>query len=86
MMGQGCLTGGFLENLKITENLRFCDFSDPAEIYRKISEKLPKTVEIKQKIMKTYKIRRFPDIFRNFRLIFADFENSEFGIFFSIFR
>ena len=79
MVGQRSLTGGFLENLKITENLRFCDFSDPAEIYGKFTEKLRKTTEIKQKIMKKYKIRRFPDIFRNFRLIFADFENSEFG-------
>ena len=52
--------GDFLENLKITENLRFCDFSDPAEIYGKFTEKLPKTTEIKQQIRNTYKIRRFP--------------------------
>ena len=44
--------GDFLENLKVTENLRFCDFSDPAEIYGKFTEKLPKTTEIKQQIMK----------------------------------
>ena len=78
--------GDFLENLKITENLQFCDFSDPAEIYGTFTEKLPKTTEIKQNIKKHYKIRRFPVIFRNFRLIFADFENSEFGKFLLIFR
>ena len=78
--------GDFLENLKITETLRFCDFSDPAEIYGKFTENLPKTTEIKQKIREKYKIRRFPSIFRNFRLIFADFENSEFGKFLLIFR
>ena len=60
--------GDFLENLKITENLRFCDFSDHAEIYGKITEKLLKTTEIKQQIRKKYKIRRFPVFFRNFLL------------------
>ena len=41
-------TGGFLENLKNTENLRFFDFSNPAEIYENL-RKNPKTAEIKQK-------------------------------------
>ena len=64
----------------------FCDFSDPAEIYGKFTEKLPKTTEIKQKILKKYQILQLPNIFRNFRLIFADFENSEFCNFLLIFR
>ena len=48
---------------------------------RKFTEKSPNTAEIKQQLQKKYKIRRFPVIFRNFRLMFADFENSEFGKF-----
>ena len=44
--------GDFLENLKDTEHLRFCDFSDPAEIYGKFTEQLPNTTEIKQQIRK----------------------------------
>ena len=80
-MGPRRPNGGFLENLKITEILRFCDFSDPAEIYGKFTEHLRETTEIKQKLKNKYKFLQFPGIFRNFRLIFADFENSEFGIF-----
>ena len=78
--------GDFLENLKITENLRISRFFGLCGNYGKITEKLPKITEIKQQIRKKYKIRRFPVIFRNFRIFFSDFENSEFGIFFLIFR
>ena len=52
----------------------------------KNTEKLRKTTEIKQKLSENYKLLQFPSIFRNFRLIFADFENSEFGKFLLIFR
>ena len=78
--------GDFLENLKITENLLISRFFGPCGNYGKITETLPKATEIKQKLKKKYKIRRFPVFFRNFRLMFADFENSEFGKFLLIFR
>ena len=78
--------GDFLENLKITENLRFLRFFGPCGNYGKITEHLWKTTEIMQKLRKKYKFLQFPSIFRNFRLIFADFENSEFGKFLLIFR
>ena len=79
MMGQGSLTGGFLENLKITGKLGFLRFFGPCGNYGKITENLRKTTEIKQELMNKYKFLQFPSIFRNFLLFFADFENSEFG-------
>ena len=87
MMGQGSLTGGFLEHLKITEkntNFAIC------RTLRKFTEHLPNNFRKPQKLSKTYrKHTTFGDFhvfFRNFRLMFADFENSEFGNFLLIFR